>query len=125
MMSSLLSNVKVSNPPAYPVASMSRAFVKEDADGGPKKDYHLPPRDDPGFDRAAARVLVEAARAGETAAAEDATGYRWGERRLAPWIREALLEATATGDERMEQLARRFCRDSQARALLGQTGQDW
>ena len=52
---------------------MSRAFVNEDAGGGPRRDYHLPDRDDPDFDRVAARVLLEAARAGETASAEDAT----------------------------------------------------
>lgn len=87
---------------------MSRAFVNEDAGGAPKKDYHLPSRDDPEFDRVAARVLLEAARAGETETAEDATGYRWGERRLAPFVREMLTEAIANGDERLTQLARRF-----------------
>jgi hypothetical protein len=87
---------------------MSRAFVNEDAGGGPKKDYHLPPRDDPEFDKAAARVLLEAARTGETDAAEEATGYRWGEPRLAPFVRDVLKEASAAGDERLEQLARRF-----------------
>jgi hypothetical protein len=90
---------------------MSRAFVNEDAGaGGPKRDYHLPPRDDPEFDRMAARVLLEAAREGETASAEDATGYRWGERRLAPHVREILADAEARGDDRLEQLARRFLR---------------
>lgn len=88
---------------------MSRAFVNEDAGGtGPRRDYHLPERDDPGYDRAAARVLLEAARAGETASAEDATGYRWGEPRLAPHVRRILKEAEANGDDRLEQLARRF-----------------
>ena len=90
---------------------MSRAFVNEDAGGsGPRRDYHLPPRDDPGFDRAAAVALLEAARLGETESAEDATGYYWGEARLAPHVRELLAEARAAGDERLEQLASRFLR---------------
>ena len=55
---------------------MSRAFVKEDAgEGGPRRSYGLPSRDDPGFDAAAAAALLEAARAGETSSAERATGY--------------------------------------------------
>jgi hypothetical protein len=90
---------------------MSRAFVNEDAGGtGPRKDYHLPERDDPGFDAAAASVLLEAAREGETAAAEDATGYRWGEPKLAAYVRGILRDAERNGDERLEQLARRFLR---------------
>ena len=59
---------------------MSRAFVNEDAGGGaPRRNYGLPPRDDPAFNMAAARALLEAAREGETASAEEATGYYWGE----------------------------------------------
>lgn len=88
---------------------MSRAFVNEDAGGGvPRRDYHLPDRDDPGFDAAAARALLEAARVGEAGSAEEATGYRWGEPRLAPYVREILREAEAAGDDRLEQVARRF-----------------
>lgn len=90
---------------------MSRAFVNEDAGGGgPRRNYHLPERDDPDFDAAAASALLEAARAGETAAAEDATGYRWGEPRLAPHVRRILKQAEKDGDDRLEQLARRFLR---------------
>jgi hypothetical protein len=90
---------------------MSRAFVNEDAgSGGPRRDYHLPERDDPAYDRVAARVLLEAARGGETASAEDATGYRWGEPRLARYVKELLREAERDGDDRLEQLARRFLR---------------
>ena len=90
---------------------MSRAFVNEDAGGsGPRRDYHLPERDDPGFDSAAASALLEAAREGDTASAEDATGYRWGEPKLAGHVRRILRAAQASGDERLEQLARRFLR---------------
>jgi len=90
---------------------MSRAFVNEDAGGSlPRRDYHLPPRDDPGFDRAAARALLEAARIGETESAELATGYVWGEPKLHPHVRDVLAEAVRDGDERLEQVARRFLR---------------
>lgn len=89
---------------------MSRAFVNEDASGRPRRDFHLPERDDPEFDRVAARVLLEAARTGETDAAEEATGFRWGEPRLAPHVRVILREAEAARDERMVQLATRFLR---------------
>jgi hypothetical protein len=53
---------------------MSRAFVNEDAGGGPRRRFSLPPRDDPEFDAAAAAVLLEAAREGATGDAEEATG---------------------------------------------------
>jgi hypothetical protein len=90
---------------------MSRAFVNEDAGAsGPRRDYHLPPRDDPDFDAAAASVLLEAARVGETASAEDATGYRWGEAKLAAHVSRLMRDAEAGGDERLVQLARRFLR---------------
>ena len=90
---------------------MSRAFVNEDAGStGPRRDYHLPERDDPSFDAVAATVLLEAARAGETASAEEATGYRWGEPKLARHVRKILKGAESSGDDRLEQLARRFLR---------------
>jgi len=90
---------------------MSRAFVNEDAGpNGPRRNYGLPARDDPGFDAAAAAALLEAARAGETAAAEDATGYYWGEPRLHAHVRRILVRAQSEGDERLEQVARRFLR---------------
>jgi hypothetical protein len=90
---------------------MSRAFVHEDAGPrGPRRNYGLPPRNDPGFDAAAAAALLEAARAGETAAAEEATGYYWGEPRLHGHVRRILERAVAERDERLEQLARRFVR---------------
>jgi hypothetical protein len=90
---------------------MSRAFVNEDAGAsGPRRDYHLPPRDDPEYDAAAASALLEAARDGETDAAEEATGYRWGEPRLASHVRRVMADADKAGDDRLAQLARRFLR---------------
>ena len=90
---------------------MSRAFVNEDAGGGvPRRNYGLPPRDDPGYDAAAAAALLDAARAGETEAAETATGYYWGEPALHVHVRKLLARAVADGDDRLEQLARRFLR---------------
>lgn len=88
---------------------MSRAFVKEDGDAGqPKRRFVLPPREDPEFDAAAARALLEAARDGDTADAEQATGYYWGEERLRAHVRAILAEAERDGDERLEQVARRY-----------------
>ena len=88
---------------------MSRAFLRDDAEGEmPRRDYHLPARDDPGYDRAAARALLEAARVGETQLAERATGYYWGEPALRPYVETMLTEAEAAGDDRLEQVARRF-----------------
>ncbi len=90
---------------------MSMAFLRDDAEGEmPRRDYDLPPRDDPGFDPAAARALLEAARVGETQLAERATGYYWGEAQLKPHVEVLLAEAERAGDDRLEQLARRFLR---------------
>ena len=89
---------------------MSRAFVNEDAGGGPIRRFSLPPRDDPEFDAAAAAVLLEAAREGATGDAEEATGYRWGEPRLHPHVTRILARARQEQDERLEQLAERFLR---------------
>ena len=90
---------------------MSRAFLRDDAEGEmPRRNYDLPERDDPGFDRAAARALLEAARVNETQLAERATGYYWGEPRLRPYVEEVLVEAKRAQDERLEQVAQRFLR---------------
>ncbi len=90
---------------------MSRAFVNEDAGaGGPQKRYILPARDDPTYDAVAAEVLLEAAREGDTASAEQATGYYWGEPALREHVRLILARAEREGDDRLEQLARRFLR---------------
>lgn len=88
---------------------MSRAFLRDDAEGEmPRRNYGLPERDDPDYDRVAARALLEAARVSETQLAERATGYYWGEPRLREYVAEILAEAEAAGDDRLEQVARRF-----------------
>jgi hypothetical protein len=88
---------------------MSRAFLRDDAEGEmPRRNYALPPREDPGYDAACARALLEAARVNETQLAERATGYYWGEPQLKSYVAEMLVEAERAGDDRLEQLARRF-----------------
>lgn len=88
---------------------MSMAFLRDDAEGEmPRRHYDLPERDDPEYDRAAARALLEAARAGETQLAERATGYYWGEPRLRPYVEQMRTEAERQEDDRLVQLARRF-----------------
>jgi hypothetical protein len=90
---------------------MSRAFLRDDAEGEmPRRHYDLPDRDDPQFDGAAARALLEAARVNETQLAERATGYYWGEPSLRPYVEKILVEAERAQDERLEQVARRFLR---------------
>ena len=90
---------------------MSQAFLRDDAEGEmPRRNYALPARDDPDFDRAAARALLEAARVNETQLAERATGYYWGEPLLRPYVEAMLVEAEQAKDERLEQVARRFLR---------------
>ena len=88
---------------------MSRAFLRDDTEGEmPRRNYGLPERDDPDYDRVAARAMLEAARVGETQLAERATGYYWGEPALKPYVQELLAEAEQAKDDRLEQLARRF-----------------
>jgi hypothetical protein len=90
---------------------MSRAFLRDDAEGEmPRRNYDLPARDDPEFERAAARALLEAARVNETQLAERATGFYWGEPLLRPYVEEMLKEAERSNDERLEQVARRYLR---------------
>ncbi len=86
---------------------MSQAFVNEDAEG-PEPTYILPKRDDPGFDEAAAWALIEGADEGDSRSAELATGYKWGELKLRRHVERILARAQQQGDERLEQLARRF-----------------
>ena len=89
---------------------MSRAFVDDDRDdsGRPRREFDLPPRDDPGYDAAAARALLEAAREGVTGDAEQATGFYWGDAALRVHVEAIRKEAVRDGDERLEQLAGRF-----------------
>ena len=90
---------------------MSRAFLRDDAEGEmPRRNYALPERDDPEYDRAAARALLEAARVNETQLAERATGYYWGEPSLRVYVSEILAEAERDNDDRLQQVARRFLR---------------
>ena len=90
---------------------MSRAFLRDDAEGEmPRRHYDLPERDDPSFDAAAARALLDAARVNETQLAERATGYYWGEPRLRPHVEQILAEAERVDDDRLAQVARRFLR---------------
>ena len=90
---------------------MSRAFLRDDAEGEmPRRNYALPEREDPEFERAAARALLEAACINETQLAERATGYYWGDRSLRVFVEEVLAEAEQAKDERLEQVARRFLR---------------
>lgn len=88
---------------------MSRAFVKEDGDDAAPR-YSLPPGDDAGFPRAAARALLIGANNGDTASAEEATGHLWGDPALIGPMRQLLAEAIERGDDRTEVLAERFLR---------------
>jgi hypothetical protein len=76
----------------------------------PRRNYGLPERDDPEFERIAARALLEAACVNETQLAERATGFYWGEPRLRPFVEEMLAEAERTKNDRLEQVARRYLR---------------
>ena len=88
---------------------MSRAFTKEDHEAPkPRRNWMLPPRDDPSFDEAAASALLEGARVSEVLDAEEATGYTWGEPRLRKFVERKLEQARAAGDDRLEQVAERF-----------------
>lgn len=90
---------------------MSRAFVSEEGSTpDPRQKYPLPDRDDPGYDEAAARVLLKGANEGDSDSAEIATGYRFGEPKLIPWVIRLLEDARKAGNERQEQLAERFLR---------------
>ena len=88
---------------------MSRAFVNEDdAAPEPRHRFPLPAPEDPGFREAAARALLQGANEGDSGTAEVATGYLFGDPRLAPEVRRSLTLAREDGDHRMEQLAERF-----------------
>lgn len=90
---------------------MSRAFVSEDQGGQePRHRFPLPPREDPGYDDAAARALIQGAHEGDSSAAEEATGYRFGEVKLVPCVLGILEQARKDRNDRLEQLAERFLR---------------
>ena len=93
---------------------MSRAFVNEDAGGGPEPEYRLPEPDSPYYREAAAWALLQGADQGDSRGAEDATGYRWGDPLLATEVRAILAQAEETGEDRVAQLARRFLREAGA-----------
>ena len=90
---------------------MSRAFVKDDADGpAPQDRYRLPAPDDPGFEEAVARALLAGANEGDSIGAEEATGYLWGDKRLVLIMTLLRDDAVRMEDDRMESLANRFLR---------------
>jgi hypothetical protein len=85
---------------------MSRAFVNEDATGPQDLPrFTLPDPGSPGYDAAAALALLEGASAGFTREAEEATGYRWGDRALAPHVEQLIdYEMARPADERDQRL---------------------
>lgn len=90
---------------------MSRAFVSEDQPApDPRQRFPLPPAGDPEYDAASARALIQGAHEGDSAAAEEATGYRFGEPKLVPHVGVILERARKEGNDRLEQLAERFLR---------------
>ena len=89
---------------------MSRAFVNEDAGQESEPRYSLPEPDSPYYDEAAAWALIQGADEGDSRSAELATGYAWGDARLAAHVRKILDESLERGEDRLVQLARRFLR---------------
>ena len=92
---------------------MSRAFVNEVASGpddAPR--FTLPDPSDPGYDAAAALAMLEGARSGHTREAEEATGYRWGDRALVDHIERLVEQELARDaderDRRLVQVGRRY-----------------
>jgi hypothetical protein len=94
---------------------MSRAFVNEDATGPEDRPrFTLPDPADPGYDGAAALALLEGAREGFTREAEEATGYRWGDRALVAHVERLIDQEMARPaeerDRRLLQVGRRYLR---------------
>ena len=75
---------------------MSRAFIKEDSDE-PTPEYQLPDPESPYYNEAAAWALIQGADQGDSRSAELATGYRWGEETLVPYVLSILTEAENAG----------------------------
>jgi hypothetical protein len=84
--------------------------VNEDAQAVPEPEFSLPDRDSEYYDEAAAWALIQGADAGYTKEAELATGYRWGEPKLANEIERIRDEADSEDNLRVAQLARRYLR---------------
>lgn len=84
--------------------------MKEDAGGAPEPRYDLPDPQSPHYDEAAAWALIQGADQGDSPSAERATGFRWGEPALRPHVERILEQARGEGNDRVEQLARRFLR---------------
>jgi hypothetical protein len=91
---------------------MSRAFTREEDGDRVQPVYRLPAPDAPEFPAAAAAALLEGARIGNTQSAEDATGVRWGDPALVPFVEAALARARDDGDDRLEQVAARYLRQA-------------
>ena len=94
---------------------MSRAFVNEDASGPEDRPrFTLPEPGAPGYDAAAALAMLEGAREGFTRDAEEATGYRWGDRALVAHIERLIDQEMARPaderDDRLVQVGRRYLR---------------
>lgn len=89
---------------------MSRAFVNEDAGGGPRRRFDLPPREDAGFLAAAADVMLHASLDGETESAEEATGFYWGADALRSEVERLLERARRDNDEELARAAERYLR---------------
>ena len=89
---------------------MSRAFVNEDAGGwnAGSRRFTLPPREDAGYEDAAARALLQAHIDGDTGAAEAATGFYWGDDALRPVVARLLDRARVEQDEDLVRSAEKF-----------------
>jgi hypothetical protein len=94
---------------------MSRAFVNEDAAGGPEPEYRLPDPASPYFREAVAWALIQGADAGDSRGAEQATGYRWGDPLLVREVEQIMADAEEQGQDRVAQLCRRFLREARRR----------
>lgn len=99
---------------------MSRAFVKEDADGAEPR-YTLPDPGSPEYPLAAARALLIGANRGDTTSAENATGHAWGDPRLVAQVTQLRAEAIERDDDRMITLAERYLRTAETPGQDGES----
>jgi hypothetical protein len=86
--------------------------VNEDAGATPGPEYRLPDPESPYYREAAAWALIQGADQGDSRGAEEATGYRWGDRLLVEEVEAILAQAQDQGEDRVVQLARRFLREA-------------